>query len=101
MSGEHAFLPAISAASAAREVPEAMPAANPAKVAELRQLVDQLRLAGTGPVDPKTARLAANELAELADALEAGGAVANGYAVVPLLESGPQPPPFAPPEGEP
>lgn len=75
-------------------------AANPARVAELRKLADQLYLAASGTIDPKTARLAANEIASLADALECGsaacpgdrrndphgGATCNGYAAVPLID---------------
>lgn len=64
--------------------PLALP--NVVRVAELRDLVDQLYLAASGTIDPKTARLAANELAKLADALEAGGATCDGYAAVPLIE---------------
>lgn len=64
--------------------PLALP--NVVRVAELRDLVDQLYLAASGTIDPKTARLAANELARLADALEAGGGLGNGYAAVPLIE---------------
>lgn len=76
-------------------------AAVPAKAAGLRELADQLYLAASGSIDPKTARLAANELAALASALEAGGAVVDGYAVVPLLaDFTPTPAPVLAPDGE-
>jgi hypothetical protein len=67
-----------------------------ARAAELHDLAHALRTHAAGEPG-RVMRRAANELEAVARALDAGGACAEGFAVVPLLDADPQPAPFPPP----
>lgn len=73
------------------------------RIAELRQLADDLRKMLAHTTNAPVLRHAANELAAIAGALDAGGAVVDGYVVVPLgddVAGVPIPPPPALEEGQ-